>query len=373
MDQLTAEVDRIGNSTEFNTKKLLNGGAGIQATQTVGTGLEVVAGTTDVKAGGDLVLTTVTAAQKSQVVIDGDAAMIIGSAGANLKINGVTVSLTAGTTGANIASAINNVTGQTGVTATYDSAAFKLTLESEGVGSANKIDLSGVALTALGNAADTFTDAVPSQVTMVDNDGATFLTANAIAAIGVSKSLGDDATVATAGTTGIAPVSYSARGNEVTFHGGDYDGLAVNVENASASSTLHIDANNSLALQIGANEGQEISISVQDMRVSALGIDAIDVTTQSSAKSAITTIDDAIKLVSGERSKLGAIQNRLEHTINNLGTTSENLTASESRIRDVDMAKEMMEFTKNNILTQAAQAMLAQANQAPQGVLQLLR
>ena len=89
---------------------------------------------------------------------------------------------------------------------------------------------------------------------------------------------------------------------------------------------------------------------------------------------AITTIDDAIEHCFRRTcSNLGAVQNRLEHTINNLGTSSENLTAAESRIRDVDMAKEMMEFTKNNIFTQAAQAMLAQANQQPQGVLQLLR
>jgi flagellin len=91
------------------------------------------------------------------------------------------------------------------------------------------------------------------------------------------------------------------------------------------------------------------------------------------AGAAVSVLNDSISKVSSERSKLGALQNRLEHTINNLGTSSENLTASESRIRDVDMAKEMMEFTKNNILTQAAQAMLAQANQQPQGVLQLLR
>ncbi|MNW60349.1 putative flagellin YvzB [compost metagenome] len=84
-------------------------------------------------------------------------------------------------------------------------------------------------------------------------------------------------------------------------------------------------------------------------------------------------MDKATSLVSSERAKLGAVQNRLEHTINNLGTASENLTAAESRIRDVDMAKEMMSQTKNNILAQAAQAMLAQANQQPQGVLQLLR
>ncbi|WP_424160401.1 flagellin [Bacillus amyloliquefaciens] len=91
------------------------------------------------------------------------------------------------------------------------------------------------------------------------------------------------------------------------------------------------------------------------------------------ASSALTTIKTAIDTVSSERAKLGAVQNRLEHTINNLGTSSENLTSAESRIRDVDMASEMMEYTKNNILTQASQAMLAQANQQPQQVLQLLK
>jgi flagellin len=99
----------------------------------------------------------------------------------------------------------------------------------------------------------------------------------------------------------------------------------------------------------------------------------VNISTQTAADKAITTINNALNTVSEERSKLGANQNRLEHTINNLGATSENLSAAESRIRDVDMAKEMMDFTKNNILTQAAQAMLAQANQQPQGVLQLLR
>ena len=109
------------------------------------------------------------------------------------------------------------------------------------------------------------------------------------------------------------------------------------------------------------------------MSASTLGVDNLNLRTQAGADNAISVIDTALNTVSSERAKLGAVQNRLEHTINNLGTTSENLTASESRIRDVDMAKEMMEFTKNNILSQAAQAMLAQANQQPQGVLQLLQ
>jgi flagellin len=102
-------------------------------------------------------------------------------------------------------------------------------------------------------------------------------------------------------------------------------------------------------------------------------IKGVDVSTAANASGSLDTLDAAIKTVSEQRSALGAVQNRLEHTINNLGTSAENLTAAESRIRDVDMAKEMMEFTKNNILSQAAQSMLAQANQQPQGVLQLLR
>jgi len=118
------------------------------------------------------------------------------------------------------------------------------------------------------------------------------------------------------------------------------------------------------------------TIPAADVTVSAGVKDAtvgIDISTQESASAAITTITSSIETVSAERSKLGATQNRLEHTINNLKTSSENLTAAESRIRDVDMAKEMMNQTKNSILAQAAQAMLAQSNQTPQGVLQLLR
>ncbi|MCR2806732.1 flagellin Hag [Paenibacillus soyae] len=131
----------------------------------------------------------------------------------------------------------------------------------------------------------------------------------------------------------------------------------------------------SLTFQIGANASQTLELNIDDMSASALGVSGIDVTDFATTDfdSQLSSIDAAIKTVSTQRSELGAAQNRLEHTINNLGAASENLTAAESRIRDVDMAKEMMEFTKNNILNQAAQAMLAQANQQPQGVLQLLR
>ncbi len=133
--------------------------------------------------------------------------------------------------------------------------------------------------------------------------------------------------------------------------------------------------NKGISLQIGANEGQMMKFSIGDMSAKALGVDdeKIDLSTQDTAKVAMTTIDDAIKKVSAQRSQLGAVQNRLEHTISNLDTASENLQTAESRIRDVDMAKEMVTYSKNNILQQAAQSMLAQANQSTQGVLSLLQ
>ncbi|MEH7388963.1 flagellin [Bacillus sp. JJ1503] len=147
-----------------------------------------------------------------------------------------------------------------------------------------------------------------------------------------------------------------------------------------------LNSSSSLTFQVGANSGETISLKLVDATSSTIGVSTTQLTNLNSgvtsttdgtlntaAKGNLDKIQTAINTISQNRSNLGAVQNRLEHTINNLGTTSENLQAAESRIRDVDMAKEMMAMTKNNILTQAAQAMLAQANQQPQGVLQLLR
>ena len=153
--------------------------------------------------------------------------------------------------------------------------------------------------------------------------------------------------------------------------------LATDLETffASKAVTGTPGAGGSLQLQVGdsTDAAQKVSVDISSMSSSALKVGGLDVSSQSAATASIDKVKDAINTVSTQRAKLGATQNRLEHTIANLGTTSENLTAAESRIRDVDMAKEMMNFSKNNILSQAAQAMLAQANQQPQGVLQLLR
>lgn len=128
-------------------------------------------------------------------------------------------------------------------------------------------------------------------------------------------------------------------------------------------------------LQVGANSDQSISFEIKDMRAEALGVDEISekVSSHEDATAAITIVQGALDQVSTQRSELGALQNRLEHTIANADNTSENLQAAESRIRDVDMAKEMVKYSKDTILQQAAQSMLAQANQSTQGVLALLQ
>jgi flagellin len=132
---------------------------------------------------------------------------------------------------------------------------------------------------------------------------------------------------------------------------------------------------NKITLQIGQEASQKLDLDTTKFDLTAVetAVQSWKLDTQAAAQTTLAAVEAQINAVSAARSYLGANQNRLENTINNLNITAENLTAAESRIRDVDMAKEQMEFTKNNILTQASQAMLAQANQLPQGVLQLLR
>ncbi|MGF9799751.1 flagellin [Brevibacillus agri] len=257
---LATEITRIGDTTEFNTKKLLNNSLN-SSVSNVGTGLVASAGIADIKSNG--------------------------------------------------ASVANDYT------LAYDNATKVLTLSSAKLGKSEAITLA----------------AVPT---------------------GFGKST----------------VNFSSLGISVDVN----SALKADIK---SNNTFEIAGGGSVTLQIGANNDQTMNISIGDMRSSALGgatkLSTTSINTRANANTALTSLDNAIKEVSAQRSQLGAYQNRLEHTINNLNTSSENLTAAESRIRDTDMAKEMMEQTKNNILAQAAQAMLAQSNSQPQGVLQLLR
>ncbi len=195
----------------------------------------------------------------------------------------------------------------------------------------------------------------------------TQITAGGIATTVVSLNVG----VATLG-------GISFTWTSTTFDIDDFGGsLPLNeiVDSAVVRAEAVNTAANQLVFQIGANEGHNIVLGIDDMSAGALGLteESLKATDQNSAERSIMVVDAAIHKVSTARASLGAVQNRLEHTISNLGVASENLTAAESRIRDADMAKEIMEFTKQQILMQSANAMLAQSNMIPQNVLQLLR
>lgn len=144
---------------------------------------------------------------------------------------------------------------------------------------------------------------------------------------------------------------------------------------AATTQTAVRDEGKSLTLQIGdtSDDYNQLEVDIQDMHADTLGLTDIKISDQTSAQDAVDTIKEAINTVSSVRGTLGATQNRLDHTINNLSVMTENIQDAESTIRDTDVADEMMAYTKNNILVQSAQAMLAQANQVPQGVLQLLQ
>jgi flagellin len=340
-----------------------------------------------------ITLTCMEHASSTTLVTDINNKLTACSIGAVASVNGGKLVITSSATGAT--SAVGTV-GGSAATAT----GFTGTSSTAGTNKSQKLNVSvdgnsAVAITLQeGDYADKNILAAALQNAINTASSATDLT------VSVNSC---DKLVFTSGSTGAS--------STITFTACSNDDALSDVGLTTSSATVGTaQANAELKFQIGANNSQSIAISINDMRSAALNISgtcgeaganvtacdgavasfvavcnvtngtnnssiqySLDVSTADKAAAAISVLSDAITSVSAERSKLGAYQNRLEHTINNLGTSAENLTAAESRIRDVDMAKEMMEFTKNNILTQAAQAMLAQANQQPQGVLQLLR
>jgi Flagellin and related hook-associated proteins len=310
--QLNDEIDRIAQTTQFNTKNLLDGSMGKAVSKTANayTNLSIaVSGGSGVAVGSALnALTDVNG--KNLGIVSGDTITISYVKDGTTKTTAELL-VASGTipTFGDLASGIQAAAGNSGAVASYGSL-------SGGSGTVLTAEVSGLAGAIHG-----------MTITVKDSNG-------------VVKTAATDALSAFKETT--AALDARVKDNQATF-------------------------------QIGANTNQSMQLSIENMGSAALGIKGLDVDTQVNAETAIKAIDEAITKVSAERSKLGAVQNRLDHTINNLSASSENLTSAESRIRDVDMAAEMMKFTKNNILSQAAQSMLAQANQQPQGVLQLLQ
>lgn len=438
--QLKSEIDRIGNTTEFNTQKLLNGNlqtGGIVAGENQTTSA-VISKLTSAKlsSAGAISATgaaaNLTYANADTLTVDGHAVtvnwdtLLTASQKTQLQAadsaTGQTLNDIRDILGNAVNAAIDqyNSTNPAGATVGHmdyflDSS-NKMQFQSSTKGVKSEVFLSIGAATSVGaillsdNAGAASTDFKGSSTYSGTNIGATDLLTFQINGQNIQHSMG---AAQTGGTTALSSLAndlqtalnagISSMNNtagkastdtgyirDVKVLSGDDGRLQIVSEsgtvtfseipgkstigdlgltNAQTSSA----GNGGMTFQIGANKGQTLNFGIADMRTSALGIAGIDVSTAANAQLALSSLDGAIKTVSGQRANLGAVQNRLEHTVNNLSTSSENATAAESRIRDVDMAKEMMAFSKNNILNQAAQAMMAQANQLPQGVLQLLR
>ena len=378
VDQLAKEITRISNTTEFNTQNLLAGGLqdtfhiGANAGQNISMSINAM----DAQSLG------VAGAQKSMNSFTGGAAGVTSASNASRGMAAGTytiavISSAASTTSAGVDSV--GIAGNTSMLVVGNSASYTGT--SDKVYTVKVDTVSGAAtgntVTSIkystdgGTSWSSYTGTMESAPTI---DGMTF---DMDASVDKAYSVGDQysftATAAKAtftlksGTVNIGATQTAHIGDtKITLGNGD-TGTTLDVGFAfgslkTGSATVNVADTKSLAAVV--SDGQ-----VNSQATAAVGINVSD---QASANNAITIIDNAIKTVSGERSKLGAYQNRLEHTIANLGTSSENMTAAESRIRDVDMAKEMMSFQKNQILSQAATSMLAQANQQPQNVLKLL-
>ena len=424
-DALKSEIDRISTSTEFNTQQLLDGslsGGGNTSTYGALYGMNE----TGAAFGGGLITTTSTV-KGMQVNItvgasgDGGENAVWDIAG--LKVN---VNLVAGKsyTDAEINDLIKNATvpKDAGMTAPYGSITFKSEYGViQGAAGATTATVAGKRGTKAVDASTLVADAKnggvgsSDTITFTANSyGDSKMSASQFAKIAISTDVaaGKESVeiikAAVIGTSGAeiklhlaTGVEYSEKDiqNILKEAGFDYEVSLTDAKapDASTNGTIKFnvtgditevtmtegtgvgkeftDSNGEgLTFQIGANgvEDQRVTLNIDDMGADSLGVANVDVSGRDSANKAIDTIDAAISKVSMQRAGLGALQNRLEYTVNNLTTTNENLTNAESTIRDTDMATEMISYTKFNILQQASQAMLAQANQQPQAVLQLL-
>ncbi|RNA67727.1 flagellin [Alteribacter keqinensis] len=411
MNQLTSEINRIGNTTEFNTQSLLNGGGDVSGQ------VSITENTASVEAVSEVA--GVYSFELDAVPSNGDTLEIGGETFTFGNEDGEVTIGSLNETAENLRQAINGSSLASRFESATGADAEIILTESSGQATGTDIAVNGDSVSA-------FTVDVESVEGISEQAGVFELT--------IENAFADGEAIEIAGTT----YTYQSDGS------GDFDGADVNSQATALASLLQSESQFVTAsassgiititeasgeaggetltggvtgvggsefsanFQIGANQGQSMTIEIADMRASALGISgvsdaaangvggkdagavftdahdvsngtdnaksesALDVSTHENASAAVEVLNQAIESVSAQRSELGAFQNRLEHTISNLNNASENLSAAESRIRDVDMAAEMMEMTRTNILSQASQSMLAQANQQPQSVLQLL-
>ncbi len=343
INQLLKEIDRIGNTTEFNTKKLLDGSIGGRVMTTSNSIISPVDSTEETLS-GKYSVSIITAAKRASVKMGGT---VSDGVAATIKINGYLVTKEAGEQASDIAAKINQM--NIGVHASYTSGSDRLILRQEEYGAEKKIIIES-----------TGQDSWAFGLTNAD----------------LGSHSGTDVKVAIYSQGGGLIGSYKGKGTlvQVDDEGKAVDGLKLNVAGDQTGAALvYIGEKSLFKLHIGPNKDQTINLSIKDMRTNALNISDISVMSNQDAEDTIEKVDEAIKMVSKERSKIGAVVNRLNHSVEYLKIEEENTTAAESIIRDADIAEEMSKLTKYQILQQAGTAMLARANQNQQMALQLLQ
>lgn len=420
IEQLTQEIDRIGNNTEFNTQSLLKGDGSTKLEAAGITLADNTAGTDTKHTEAKFTLKVNDATKHTKIKVDINGQEINVDVAAQAANDAGDKSTVAAQVAEQIQNEINDnseLKGQYKVTATGDELVIEaikggnyegskgIITVTKSVGGEDslkddasnvlnnngttrkgetkaataasvKLNLKGLSAAIVADKEAIIGKGITIGKTQIEFYDST-QGAYSGKAVGVDISKVNTATDATILSEAIiAQAANKIEGATISKNGNE--GLIISSTETGAKSTVNVEdgAKNEgfeATFQVGANSNQTISISIGDMRAEALGVKNVDLTTAEGSQEATATIQAAIEKVSTERAGLGAVQNRLEYTISNLDNTTENLTSAESTLRDVDMAKEMMTFSKNNILNQAAQAMLAQANQQPQNVLSLLR
>lgn len=361
INSIVTSINRIASTTQFGSKKLLDGSAGTSATVTDATKVSTVSiggtfGGQSLSANGGVTITVSTAATQATLSSKGFAfATTTAGSNSSFTLNGVTFSVASSDTAQNIIDKVNQAQNQTGVAAVYNSTTNKIQFNTTKYGSAQSINLtdaSGVVASAAGFSTASGTDAV------------------------ATVTVGSTSVLFTGGKSGKDGLTLTdADGNTVAL---TTAGNSTSTTNASVGQVVV----GSAQFQIGAFSGQNTSLSLSNFAASNLGtgvasgvnLSTIDLTTQSGANQAIQVIDSAIDQISTARGNIGNFQrNVLESNIRSLGVASENLSAANSTITDTDVASETTNYTKLQILQQAGISVLAQANQAPQQVLRLLQ
>lgn len=350
ISQLQNEIDRISNDTEYNTRGLINGELS-RRTYTDMPGVRSTYISDAVPAGAYKVIVNSEATYSTLTSNPVDVPVTGIEVDGTINVNGESVAIEKGDTIDEVLDKIKGVADLSDISVNYDGA--NITFKSDILGSNYPIEISctkelaeklglEMKLSAQGTDADIELDTAANNVFKFP----------------------DSTTI-------------EVDGNNITFSasGGFEMRVAIDEGTIAAPSVVMVRALDigTMVIQMGANEGQVMDINIPEVSCAAMGLDKLNLHTEAGCDRAIGMCDDALKYISTVRSKLGAYANRMEHAVNSLNVTTENMTAALSRIEDVDMAKEMTNFTSQNVITQAANSMLAQANQMPEKVLQLLQ